>query len=650
VTGRGGVQDEIAADIASEGFVDITEPRPWDYEYIAEKVADNVFPMHPKEDGYEGRGEEDVMAMARLHVYRHLVQELDSFPDVERHLKKYDGVVERLGLEKPRSRETIRLSWNKQFDGAHEHIRSKALDLREAIGWGMDGVLMAMGVDDQSLSYPEFTPDGIRQSAKEDAYERIAPILYDIIDFERADNVSVPFDDLADYAGWLSRRQDSPEAMDAYVSDEDFDEKPFDAETFRRAVRNKERQQTKCMDGKVRWVPPHDWSVDLNDDYGGTEDWHSTTEEGIERLVEELKEEDIIDGPVPVCIDGCIRSWHKHPDGADKRPDGVYQEEYFETNYGWKDITANAIIDGRSVVLANVSKVPGDKTFKVLKYLVDRVRDLVDVEAFYADSAFPAVRLCRYIDTVGEHYVFKKEHNDKVKGCFEEFTGKADYCDYEMRTGSSKPGGVREHDTTLIAVEKRGKIDVKKGETRHEDHKQAGLDDFDFETDDAEGQLTFDDLADDEDEDTEYVAFVTNKRIDSEGIDPKANPVGHDSDHTVWGLAEMYRRRWSIETTFRQVKYQFLAGTRSRDLGTRRFVWMLAILLYNGWAAINLFVQEWAPQVIDEDGDPPVRGKVYLEEIGNDEVRLPRHRRAGDDAFCVLPHRIHWSLTSGTSP
>lgn len=146
VTGRADTEGEIAADIASSGSVEITEPRPRDYEYIAEKVADNVFPMHPKEDGYKGRGQEDVMAMARLHVYRHLVEDLESFPDAERHLKKYDGVVSRLGLEKPRSRETIRRSWNEQFDVALQVLagfgecRREAAPAAEQV-YGRDGVV-----------------------------------------------------------------------------------------------------------------------------------------------------------------------------------------------------------------------------------------------------------------------------------------------------------------------------------------------------------------------------------------------------------------------------------------------------------------------------------------------------------------------------
>jgi hypothetical protein len=119
---------------------------------------------------------------------------------------------------------------------------------------------------------------------------------------------------------------------------DDLEDGPFDPETYRRAVRNKERERV-VVDGEVHWVKPRasvdettpnpdvydswdalaadgvDWSIDLLNDPGGTDDWHSTTEEGIERFVAELTEDGIIDGPVPVCIDGSIRSWHKHPRG-----------------------------------------------------------------------------------------------------------------------------------------------------------------------------------------------------------------------------------------------------------------------------------------------------------------------------------------------
>jgi IS4 transposase len=628
-------KDHITEQIAAEGFTSsVEEPIDRDYVYIAEKIADRPIRFHPAEDKYEHRGEEGVIAMARLHVYWHVVEELDSWPQIARHLHMTDGVVDALGLDSPRSRETIRLSWKHQFDGAHGRFRRMAEDIREGIGWGRDGVLMAMGVDDGSQSYPEFTAEGVREAAKDRAYDRIRPILTDVVDFDRADNVSVPSEDLTDYAGWLARRREmSPESMDSYVAEmDDLEDRPFDPETYRRAVRNKERERV-VVDGEVHWVKPRafvdettpnpdvydswndlaadgvDWSIDLLDDPGGTDDWHSTTEEGIERFVAELTEDGIIDGPVPVCIDGSIRSWHKHPQGSDDRPDGVYRESYFDTNYGWKDLSANAIIDGRSVVLANVSSVPGDKFFRAVKYLIDRATDLVDVECFFADAEFSNVDICRYIQHIGEDYIMRKSHRKPVKRLFETFSGTADWeKNYEM---NSKRKGMT-HKTTLFAVEKRGQTGVKRGEKRHDDHEQAGFDDFDF--DQAEGQFTWGDLA--PDDDVEYVAFITNKEVDSAGIHPELTPEDRRDETTVWSLAEQYRQRWSIETTFRQIKHQFLPRTRSRDLGTRRFVWMLAILLYNAWATINLFVQSWAAQTFDEDDtDPPVRGKVMLEEI-----------------------------------
>ncbi|MFB6179572.1 MAG: transposase [Halorientalis sp.] len=44
------------------------------------------------------------------------------------------------------------------------------------------------------------------------------------------------------------------------------------------------------------------------------------------------------------------------------------------------------------------------------------------------------------------------------------------------------------------------------------------------------------------------------------------------------GLGRLYRDRWGVETAFRDKKGTFAAKTRSRDLGYRRFLWMILIL------------------------------------------------------------------------
>jgi len=61
------------------------------------------------------------------------------------------------------------------------------------------------------------------------------------------------------------------------------------------------------------------------------------------------------------------------------------------------------------------------------------------------------------------------------------------------------------------------------------------------------------------------------------------------------------------------MKHQFSARTASRDLGVRRFYWMVSIVLYNSWATMNLIVQQAVPEWQYER--PPVKGNVFLVEI-----------------------------------
>lgn len=559
-------------------------------------------------------------------IYKRLSANIDSYHGLALHLETTPAVAHQLGFDDTPSHDTFRyfereilaehgynaaekpISVQTPSGDAHTIERQARLDdhaeaIAEYIVETGDGDNCPLA--EAWLPQPEFdftmvdSESVLEVAAKDRAYEKVAPVLYDVIDFERAENTRIEHESLIDLTGYLAVQGEAPEQGRHRYFEQQDRETVFSSEAYRRAVRNKERHLTKQHRGRAKYVPPTDWSID--EQSGDT--WHATTERGIERLLDILRDNGQLDDPVPVCIDGSIRPWHKHPEGADERPDGVYQEAYFETNYGWKDLSATAIVDGRAVVLANLSMVPGDSFFTAVKYLIDRACDLVDVECFYADAEFANTDICRYIGHIGEQYVMKKPHRSRVKNHLEEFAGKADYTEFEMRS----PRKGMSHNTTLFAVEKRGQIGVKRGETRHEDHHQAGLDDFDMQ---AEGQLTFGDLA--TEEDVEYVAFVTNRPTDSVGIDPKANPIGHGNEATVWGHAERYRRRWSIETAFRQVKYDFLAKTRSRDLGARRFYWSVALLLYNSWAILNILVQSYVKR---PDDRPPEPAGLFLDRL-----------------------------------
>ena len=68
-----------------------------------------------------------------------------------------------------------------------------------------------------------------------------------------------------------------------------------------------------------------------------------------------------------------------------------------------------------------------------------------------------------------------------------------------------------------------------------------------------------------------YVAFATNL------------PVSGAADEIMEGIPSDYRRRWGIETGYRQIE-QVRAKTTSRKQGIRLLVFFISIFVYNMWA------------------------------------------------------------------
>jgi len=54
-------------------------------------------------------------------------------------------------------------------------------------------------------------------------------------------------------------------------------------------------------------------------------------------------------------------------------------------------------------------------------------------------------------------------------------------------------------------------------------------------------------------------------------------------------LAEAYRRRWGIETSYRKVA-EFLPKTSSPTFSVRLFYFLFAVALYNLWVLTNLLL------------------------------------------------------------
>ena len=74
----------------------------------------------------------------------------------------------------------------------------------------------------------------------------------------------------------------------------------------------------------------------------------------------------------------------------------------------------------------------------------------------------------------------------------------------------------------------------------------------------------------------EHVWFVTNLAIDEEA---------------TYAYAEAFRRRWGIETSYRQIG-DFLPRTSSPTFSVRLFYFLFAVTLYNLWVLANLLISD----------------------------------------------------------
>ncbi|MFB6266172.1 MAG: transposase [Halodesulfurarchaeum sp.] len=92
--------------------------------------------------------------------------------------------------------------------------------------------------------------------------------------------------------------------------------------------------------------------------------------------------------------------------------------------------------------------------------------------------------------------------------------------------------------------------------------------------------------------------FVTNLDVDTE---------------SAQSLADSYRRRWGIETSYRVIG-DFLAKSRSKSFSVRLFYFLFAVTLYNLWVVTNLLLTV----VFDGEIDSPVvSGAVFGQIVLN---------------------------------
>lgn len=213
-------------------------------------------------------------------------------------------------------------------------------------------------------------------------------------------------------------------------------------------------------------------------------------------------------------------------------PVGVHKQSHLETGYAWKELQATIKINGRAFIIATMNYTPQNDQFQGVRYLLDRARELVNIDTMMADAEFIDTKICEYILHCGCDYALRKGASESVKDTVADFDGRADWdSDWTMIS----EGRAKQHDTTLVGLEKDFKsIPDHKKSSDKDDEQATTLDDFgDDEEEPEEGQMTLEQAIDEPQEDNneiDYFCIITSKEVHRAGIDPDENPIGHDPE------------------------------------------------------------------------------------------------------------------------
>lgn len=169
-----------------------------------------------------------------------------------------------------------------------------------------------------------------------------------------------------------------------------------------------------------------------------------------------------------------------------------------------------------------------DELAEALRQLVSQARDYIEINRVYCDRAFYRVHLVTELKALGVEFLIRAPQTRKVQRIIEESATDTFVTDYEMARSNPPTGRTT---VRLVVVPHR----------THDD---------------------------------DQFCLVTNREVTRDLAHP---------------LAEAYRRRWGIETSYRKVT-EVLPRTSSPTFSVRLFYFLFAVALYNLWVLVNLLV------------------------------------------------------------
>lgn len=225
------------------------------------------------------------------------------------------------------------------------------------------------------------------------------------------------------------------------------------------------------------------------------------------------------------------------------------------TATAYKFVTACVVVDGLRVTLA-VEPLPAkDELSATVEAVIRRIREWVDIRRAYLDRGFYRVSVLQVLQELGVLYVMRAP-------VFRQWANEGSDIQIERgyKTTQSNPP---------YEWVKHARFAVPHAQSPEEKH----------------------------------TYFVTNCTV---------------TDENATALADSYRRRWGVETSYRVIG-DFLAKSRSTVYSVRLFYFLFAVTLYNLWVLCNRLLSTVFEWDVDQ---PPISAAIF--------GRLLRDRWMGD--------------------
>jgi len=252
--------------------------------------------------------------------------------------------------------------------------------------------------------------------------------------------------------------------------------------------------------------------------------------------------------PVDVAVD--VHDWLYYGDEATPRVSATNPEQ--GTDRAYKFATLCIVDPSVRFTLAWVP-IDGDDTDELqaaLQHLIAEAREYIEINRVYCDRPFYRVHLVKTLQELDVEFVMRASKTRKMQAIIAEHDSDTFVTDYETIRKNPPTGRAT---VRLVVVPHR---------TREDDH----------------------------------LCLITNRETTAELARP---------------LAEAYRRRWGIETSYRKVG-EFHPKTTSRTFSIRLFYFLLAVALYNCWVLVNLRMSADDPP----SGAPVVPTAVFGQFLG----------------------------------